>query len=90
MRSSNSKFQGHLLINYVLQCFLLNRAYPSHFYYCLLCDRTSPQELWHKVAYAAVDERILKTNLNLSSPLCILPVNLIQNKKETTEKYIYS
>lgn len=52
----NREFQGHLIINYVFQRFLLNRAHPSYFYHCLLCDRISPQELEHKVADAAVDE----------------------------------
>lgn len=29
-----SEFQGHVLINYVFQHFLLNRAQPSYFYHC--------------------------------------------------------
>lgn len=45
----NSEFQGHLLINYVFQCFHLNRANPSYFYHCLLCDRISPRNLCIKL-----------------------------------------
>ncbi len=50
-----SEFQGHVLINYVFQHFLLNRAQPSYFYHCR-CDRFSPKELIHEVADAAQGE----------------------------------